>query len=75
MAPPRIILKELKPKMEYICEMCKKTSRKNKFLWRSWFNDRKLIICRDCAYREQFGTKNMNKAKKDGILEKKEINQ
>ena len=67
----RISLLEEKPIKVYECQMCKGKSRKNKFLWKSWFGDSELVICRDCAYREQFGTKNIAKAKKERILEKK----
>jgi hypothetical protein len=75
MAVPEISLLEEKPRVAYKCKMCTETTRKNKFLWISWFTKDELIICRDCAYREKFGTKNMKKAKKDRILEQKEINQ
>ena len=74
MAVPKISLLEEKPMMAYKCQMCGATTRRNKFLWRSWFRDAELVICRECAYKERFGTKNMNKAKKNRILEQKEIN-
>ena len=54
--------------------MCGETTRRNKFSWESWFTGNKIIICRECAYKEKFGTKNMRKAKKERILEQKEIN-
>ena len=50
-------------------------TRKNSFLWKSWFTGDELVICRECAYKETYGTKNMKKAKTERILEKKEINQ
>ena len=75
MAVPKISLLEEKPKMVYKCQMCKAVTRKGKFLWKSWFTDSELEICRECAYKEQFGTKKMLKAKRERILEKKEINQ
>ena len=50
-----------------------KVSKKNKFSWKSWFTGEQIVICRECAYKEQYGTKNMKKAKKERILEKKEI--
>ena len=71
----RISLLEEKPMIEYECQMCKNTSKKSKFLWVSWFGDIELTICRECAYRERFGTKNIKQAKKERLLEKKEINQ
>lgn len=75
MARPEISLLEKTPKVSYECQMCKQNTRKNKFLWKSWFTGDKIIICRECAYRERYGTKNMKKAKTERILEKKEINQ
>jgi len=75
MAVPKISLLEEKPRIAYKCQMCKITTRKNKFLWKSWFTDNEIVICRECAYREKYGTRNMLKAKKERILEKKEINQ
>ena len=71
MAVPKISLLEEKPMQVYECQMCKERTRKNKFLWKSWFGHSELVICRECAYREQFGTKKMKKAKKERILEKK----
>ena len=71
MAVQRISLLEEKPKEMYECQMCKIASRKNKFLWVSWFGDNELTICRECAYRERFGTKTIKQAKKERILEKK----
>ena len=59
----------------YKCQMCGENTRKNKFLWKSWFTSNELVICRECAYKEKIGTKNMKKAKKERILEQKEINQ
>tara|TARA_R100000306_G_C4352563_1_gene130912 strand:+ start:625 stop:855 length:231 start_codon:yes stop_codon:yes gene_type:complete len=74
-APPEISLLEEKPLMFYVCQMCREKTRKNKFSWKSGFTDKNIVICRECAYKEKYGTKNMNKAKKERILEKKEINQ
>jgi len=71
MAVPKISLLEEKPMMIYECQMCKEWTRKNKFLWKSWFTNDELVICRECAYREKFGTKNMVKSKKERILEEK----
>ena len=75
MSVPQISLLEKKPLMVYRCEMCKKAGRQNKFLWVSWFTKDEIVICRDCAYKERFGTKNMNKAKKENRLEEKSTNQ
>ena len=75
MARPTIYLLEKNPLMFYICQMCQIKTRKNKFYWESWFTNDKLTICRECAYKEVYGTKNMKKAKQKRILEEKEINQ
>tara|TARA_R100001530_G_scaffold46390_2_gene34880 strand:+ start:259 stop:486 length:228 start_codon:yes stop_codon:yes gene_type:complete len=75
MARPEISLLEKTPKVGYECQMCKQITRKNKFLWESWFTGDKIVICRECAYKERYGTKNMKQAKTERILEKKEINQ
>jgi ribosome-binding protein aMBF1 (putative translation factor) len=74
MAIPRIYLLEEKPQMMYECQMCGENTRKNRFLWKSWFTDKEIVICRECAYREKYGTKKMKKAKKERMLEEKEIN-
>jgi hypothetical protein len=75
MAVPKISLLEEKPLEVYECQMCKERTRKNKFLWKSWFTGDEIVICRECAYREKFGTRKMKKAKRERILEEKEINQ
>ena len=65
-----IALQEEKPFHPYVCDICKTVTRKNKFFWKSWFTGNELNICRDCAYREKYGTKGMIKAKKEQLLEK-----
>ena len=69
MGSQRIFLLEKKPLMTYRCQRCKEYSRRNKFSWKSWFKDDELIICRDCAYKESFGTKNVVQAKRENKLE------
>ena len=71
MGSPEISLLKENPQQIYKCQMCGQSSRKNSFSWKSWFTGNKLIICRDCAYKERYGSKNMKKAKKEKILEKK----
>jgi len=71
MAVPKISLLEKDLKIVYECQMCKERTRRNKFLWKSWFTDNELTICRECAYREKYGTRKMKKAKKERILEEK----
>ena len=75
MAMSRIHLLEEKPRLMYECQMCKENTRKNKFSWEGWFGDSKLVICRECAYRETYGTIGMKTAKQKRLLEEKEINQ
>ena len=75
MAVPVIKLHQEKPLEPYACGMCRDVSRKNKFLWKSYFTEKELFICRECAYKETFGTTKMNKAKSKRILEEKETNQ
>ena len=74
MGTPTISLLEKKPMKIYECQMCGEKTKKNKFLWRSWFTGEEINICRNCAYKEVFGTKNMKKAKAKELLEKKSIN-
>ena len=75
MAVPKISLLEEKPLISYSCQMCGERTRKNKFSWKSWFTGMEIVICRECAYKEKFGTKKIKQAKKKRILEQKEINQ
>ena len=75
MGTPEISLLKEKPFAMYRCQMCREKTRKNSFLWKSWFTDKELVICRECAYKEKYGTRKMKKAKTERILEKKEINQ
>ena len=75
MGSPEISLLKENPPQMYKCQMCGETTRKNSFTWKSWFTGKELVICRECAYRERYGTKKMKKAKTNRILEEKEINQ
>jgi len=75
MAVPLIKLLEKKPSEPYECGMCRKVTRKNKFSWKSWFTGEELFICRECAYKESYGTIGMKTAKEKRLLEEKEINQ
>ena len=74
MAVSLIKLLEKKPSEPYACNMCGKVSKKNKFSWKSWFTGDELLICRECAYRESYGTIGMKTAKQKRLLEEKEIN-
>ena len=68
-----IKLLEKKPSQAYTCGICQQVTRKNKFFWKSWFTGNELSICRECAYREKYGTKGMIKAKKEKLFEKESI--
>jgi len=70
-----ISLLKKKPLHPYVCDICQEVTRKNKFFWKSWFTGDELNICRDCAYREKYGTKGMIKAKKEKLLEKESNNE
>ena len=74
MGVPSITLLKEKPFEPYACDMCGKVSRKNKFLWKSWYTGDEINICRECAYRESYGTIGMKTAKQKRLLEEKEIN-
>ena len=75
MATSLIKLLQEKPQEPYKCGMCGKVSKKNRFSWKSWFTGEELFICRECAYKESYGTVGMKTAKQKRLLEEKEINQ
>ena len=75
MGTPLITLLKEKPFEPYACDMCGKVSKKNKFSWKSWFTGDEIIICRECAYKESYGTKGLKLAKEKRLLEEKEIYQ
>lgn len=51
------------------CPMCKKRTLSKRFLWIGMMTRHKLNICETCAYREEFGSKNKHKMKKEKALE------
>ena len=54
----------------YKCEMCsKKFIKKPRYLWTGIITKQELYICRDCAYRETYGSKGRSKAKKAKWIE------
>ena len=65
MAVPVTKLHQENPLSPYACDMCQDVTRKSKFLWRSYFTGKELFICRECAYKEKFGTKKLKEAKKE----------
>ena len=71
MAVQSIKIHQEKPSEPYKCGMCRDVSRRNKFSWISYFTEDELFICRECAYKEKYGTKGMKQAKKERLLEQK----
>ena len=71
MAVPIIKLLQENPSKHYECYMCGNVTRKNKFSWESRMTGDKIIICRDCAYKEAYGSKYVKKAKQERRLEEK----
>ena len=71
MALQGIKIHQDQPSEPYKCGMCQDVSRRNKFLWRSYLTGNELFICRECAYKETYGTKGMKQAKKERLLEQK----
>ena len=71
MAVQGIKIHQEQPSEPYKCGMCRDVSKRNKFLWRSYFTENELFICRECAYKETYGTKGMKQAKKERLLEQK----
>ena len=52
------------------CGRCKKKFiKKQRYLWIGLITKQELYICRDCAYKEAYGTRNNSKAKKEKWLE------
>ena len=69
-APPTIKILQKKILTPYACDMCKTLTKKSSFTWKSWFTKDEIVICKDCAYKESYGTKRIKKAKKENMLEK-----
>ena len=52
------------------CGMCKnKSIKKPRYRWTGMITKQEIYICRDCAYREAYGSKNKAKGKKENRLE------
>ena len=75
MAVPTIKLHQEKPSKAYECDMCRDVSRKNKFTCESYYTKEQIFICRECAYRERYGTKKIKQAKKERLLEQEKTKQ
>ena len=54
----------------YKCEMCSnRFIKKPRYQWTGLITKQELYICRDCAYREAYGSRNSGKAKREKWLE------
>ena len=66
----RYITMENKVLPHFICGRCKKQIvNKPRYRWIGIITNQELYICRDCAYKETYGTKNASKAKKEKWIE------
>lgn len=52
------------------CPMCGNSANSLRYQWTGMLTGDKLIVCRDCAYRESFGTKTFRRMKKEKVLDK-----
>tara|TARA_Y100000310_G_scaffold312002_1_gene358882 strand:- start:43 stop:252 length:210 start_codon:yes stop_codon:yes gene_type:complete len=54
----------------YKCGMCRENFiKKPRYRWTGIITKEELYICRNCAYREAYGSKNRSKAKREKLLE------
>ncbi len=52
------------------CGRCKqRIIEKPRYLWTGMITKDETYICRDCAYKEAYGSKNSRKAKKEKLLD------
>ena len=58
-----------KNKTTFKCEMCGNISHTHQYKLPMILTRQLMIICGKCAYRETYGTKNMKKAMKEGLIE------
>ena len=56
-------------KLVFRCEMCGKSALTYQYKLPMILTRQLMIICGKCAYRETYGTKNMKKAMKEGLIE------
>jgi hypothetical protein len=55
--------------------MCGKSSLTYQYKLPMMLTDKVMNVCGNCAYRETYGTKNMKKAMKEGLIEEEKTNQ
>ena len=51
------------------CEMCGKYYSGYKYQWIGMLTKTEVLVCKDCAYKEEYGSKNWRKQKKKGTLD------
>ena len=49
--------------------MCGKSANSLRYQWVGMLTGDKLTVCRECAYRESFGTKTYRRMKKEKVLD------
>ena len=54
--------------------MCGKVSHSHEYKVHFILSERRMVTCGKCAYRERYGTKNMKKAMKEGLIEEEKTN-
>ena len=63
-----------KSKSSFLCDMCGKVSHSHEYKVHFILSERRMVTCGKCAYRERYGTKNMKKAMKEGLIEEEKTN-
>lgn len=61
-------------KSVFRCEMCGKSAMTYQYKLPMILTDTIMKVCGNCAYRETYGTKNMKKAMKEGLIEEEKTN-
>ena len=57
------------------CEMCGKSALTYQYKLPMMLTDKVMTVCGNCAYRETYGTRNMKKAMKEGLIEEEKTNE
>ena len=65
---------KLKNKVPFKCEMCGGVSHSHQYKLHLMLTEKDMLVCGKCAYRETYGTKNMKKAMKEGLIEEEKTN-
>ena len=56
-------------KMHGVCESCRKSGPDIWFNWKTFIEEKDVHVCRECAYREAYGSKTKRKHMKEKTLE------